>query len=193
MNLTKHFYKRWVERIVGIKTEKEVNTYIQKNRDQIYEHANKTFEYADFVWQGQIRDNQTKMFYIKDDTILVANTQGDTLVTVYKIDFGFPRETNQMVRKDLVQKIGELREKKEQEEADKQEGLDLAKQEVDKLSMVINNTQEQLDNYKKQKKFAEDNVKNIRDDYLSCALEMKRYAITLIDSQSYKEDVESRS
>lgn len=57
LNLTKHFNERWTERIVGITDEKTMREYITQNQKMIAEHANKTFEYATFIFRGQLGDN----------------------------------------------------------------------------------------------------------------------------------------
>lgn len=190
-NLTNHFFKRWTERIVGITTEREKTDYINKNREQIIDHANKTFEHANFIWSGQIGDNTTKNFYIEDDIIFVTNTTNDALITVYKVDLGFTPELNVTVRKGLVDEIQKLTKEKEAIEYQIMEEVENKKHKSEQLADEIKIVEQQLANLKTQKKFVDEEVKNIGSKSLNTGLELKRFTMMLVNSKEYKEDLRS--
>lgn len=191
INCTNHFAERWVERIVGLKDDREKREYMSKNRDMITQHANTMFENADFLWKGQIGDNTTKHYYMKDDTVLITNTTNDAFVTVYKIDLGFTPELNVTVRKGLVAEIEKLREEKESIEETILTELVLKESEASSLEEEEKIIQEQLKNVQARRKFINEEVKNIKSKSLNTGLELKRYTMMLVNSQEYKEDLRS--
>lgn len=191
LNCTNHFLERWVERMVGIKEDKEKREYMSKNRDMIVQHANTMFENATFLLKGQIGDNTTKNYYIKDDTILISNTTDDALITIYKIDLGFTPELNVQVRKGLVQEIEKLNEQKQDIESHIKYEVEMKKHESSCLDDEAKILEEQLNNVRKRKKFLDEEVKMIENKSLNTGLEVKRYTLMLVNSQEYKEDLRS--
>ncbi|AYP68326.1 hypothetical protein PQE75_gp153 [Bacillus phage vB_BcoS-136] len=188
-NCTKHFLERWVERIVGITTEKERNTYITENREMIIEHANKTFEFSQFIYKGQIGDNVTRNYHIKDDIVFVTNTTDDAFITIYKVDLGFTEELNSTVRKGLITEIEKLRNEKEEIEFKILEEIEDKEHEVSSLQDQIKIMEEQLANLRKQKEFAEAEIKNVKSKSLNTGLELRKYTMMLVNSKEYKKDL----
>lgn len=188
-NFTNHFYLRWTERIIEITTEREIKDYIANNKDMIREHASKTFEFAEHIYTGQIGDNITRNYYIKDDIIFVANTTNDALVTVYKVDLGFTEELNATVRRGLIEEIHKLADEKDEIEFKMLEEVEKKQFEIESMDEQIKLLQEQLNNMKKSKEFKEQEVKQIKKDSINVGLELKRYALMLVNSKEYKEDL----
>lgn len=190
-NCTKHFIERWVERIVGITTAQEAFEYIRDNRDMIVEHANKTFEYAQFLYKGQIGDNITRNYYIEDDIVFVLNTSNDAMITVYKVDLGFTPELNAHVRKGLIMEIIRLTEEKV--EADFQILVELEDKEhqVASINDEIKIVEEQLKNLKQQRDFANEEIKQIKGKSLNAGLELKKFTLMLVNSKEYKKDLQN--
>jgi len=188
-NCTKHFIERWVERIVGIKTEKEARDYISENRDMIAEHANKTFEYAQFIYKGQIGDNITRNYHIKDDLVFVTNTTDDAFITIYKVDLGFTPELNATVRKGLIEEIQKLRVEKEEVEFQILMEVEDKEFQVESMEDNIKILEEQLANLKKQRDFAQEEVKSIKSKSLNVGLDLRKYTLMLVNSKEYKKDL----
>lgn len=190
-NLTNHFYERWTQRIVGITTEREIKDYISKNKQMISDHANETIERAEFLWKGQIGDNVTRNYYIKDDTIFITNTTDDALITVYKIDFGFPEDVNKIARRRLTDEVQKLTLGKIELELQVMEQVDKAYHEADQLEEEIKLLKEQIDNLERQRVFKKDEAKMLQSKSLNTGLELKRFTMMLVNSQEYKEDLRS--
>lgn len=190
-NCTNHFNQRWTERIVGITTEREMKEYISSNKEMIAEHANKTFEFAEHIYKGQIGDNITRNYHIKGDIVFVTNTTDDAFVTVYKVDLGFPEELNTTVRKGLIEEIHKLQEEKDEVEFKMLEEVEQKEFEIESMDEQIKILREQIDNLKKARDFKEQEVKQIKKDSINVGLELKRYALMLVNSKEYKEDLVS--
>lgn len=189
-NLTAHFYERWVERILGMGSDKAtLKEYINTNRDKIAEHANTTFEYAEFVWKGQLGDNITRNFYIKDDMVFVTTTDDTAFITVYKVDLGFTPELNTHVRKGLMKEIEKLRIAKDEAEFEIELQVDVKKNEINQMDDMIRVMEEQIANLKTRRKMLESEVKSLQVQSINTGLELKKYALTLVNSQEYKKDI----
>ncbi|OJT57413.1 coiled-coil domain-containing protein [Bacillus licheniformis] len=188
-NCTNHFNLRWTERIVGIEGEKEIKDYVAKNKDLIYEHANKTFEFATFIYKGQIGDNVTRNYHIKDNIIFVTNTSDDAFITTYKIDFGLPEDLNVTIRKRLIEEIEKLRNEKEDIELKILEEVEDKEHEIETTEDNIKILEEQISNFRKQKEFLQNEVKSIKSRSLNVGLELKKYTLMLVNSKDYKKDL----
>src|SRR5690625_3771215 len=190
VNCTNHFLKRWVERIVGITTNQEANEYINKNRDTIIEHANKTLNYAEHIYTGQINDNITRNYHIKDDIVLITNTTNDALITTYKVDLGFTEELNSVVRKGLIEEVRKLSDEKEGIDLQALNDIEDKKYEISSLEDRISILQEQVDNLKMEKAFKENEVRQMNKKSLNTELELKKHVLTLVNSKEYREDLQ---
>lgn len=191
MNLTKHFSERWVERIVGITDDKEIREYIGQNQNMIAEHANKTFEYATFIFKGQLGDNITRNYYIEDEIVFITNTTDDAFITVYKVDLGFTSELNSTVRKGLIEEIKRLEQEKEDVEFQILLEVEDKEHEVVSLDDNIKILEEQLKNMKQRKDHVQAEVKSIKSKSLNTGLELKKYVLMLVNSKDYKKDLVS--
>lgn len=191
MNSTKHFNLRWTERVTRIKGEKEVKEYISKNKEMINEHANKTFEYATFIYKGSIGDNQTRNYYVKDDMVFVTNTTDDAFITIFLVDLGFTDELNMTVRKGLIEEIQRLSDEKEVIEAEIINEIDDKESEVLAMEGEIEVLSQQLANLKERKNFLKGTVNNIEKKSLHTELELKRYTMMLVNSKEYRNDLTS--
>jgi Chromosome segregation ATPases len=188
-NCTKHSLERWVERIVGITDIRERKEYIAKNSDILKEHINKTLEYAEFIYKGQIGDNITRNYYIHNDIILVLNTANDAVVTVYKVDFGFPHELNLQVAKGLLAEIRRLSEEKGKLDLAALEEIERLKATRDSLDQQEEILKEQLRLIQERKKAIDEEIKTHNSEAKVVELDIKKYTQQLVNSKEYKEDL----
>lgn len=190
LNLTKHFTQRWVERVVGIKDEKERNEYMSRNQEQIKEHANRTFHHATYLWSGQLGDNVTRHYYIEDDIIILTNTTNDAFITTYRIDFGFPAEANAAVRKSLIQEIRKYTAQKEEVEFRLLEETEAKHNELMKVSEQIKIVKDQLKSLEQHEQHVKQELKTINIKSTALDLEIKKNTNLLLNSKEYREDLQ---
>lgn len=190
-NCTKHALERWTERVVEITTEKERDAYIRQNEQKLKENMNTTLEYAEFIYKGQIGDNITRNYYIKDNIVFVLNTQNDAIITVYKVDFGFTPEINLQVSKGLIKEIRKLVEEKEKIDFEVLEEHEKIKHEIHLLEQQEAILMQQLKITKERKKFVEEEEKSITSQSQIVELDIKRHTNNLVNSKEYKEDLKT--
>jgi hypothetical protein len=190
-NCTKHSIERWVERIVDIKTKQERDEYIRDNSEIIKEHMNKTLEFAEFIYKGQIGDNVTRNYYIHNDIVFVLNTTDDAIITVYKSDFNFTPEINLQVSKGLIKEIHKLVAWKEELDFEVLEEAEKMKAESEGLMIQIQYTQEQLKLMQDKKKSIDEAVKQLDIKSRVVDLEIQKHTNHLVNSKEYREDLKT--
>lgn len=190
-NITKHFMIRWAERIVGLASapKQEINEYITVNREKIASDANKSFEYATYLYTGQIGDNTTKNYYIKDDMIFVTNTDDSAFVTIYKVYLGISEKISTMIRKEIVQLIEELQKEKYEADFAVEQEVEEKTEEIRRMDEEIKILAEQLNIMKERRKFADEQVRDIKKKSINVGLELKKKVLVLVDSKEYKDDL----
>lgn len=115
MNLTDHACFRYAERIVNLE-RKEAKRYAIRNRDKIVRYVTKMIDHATFIWCGRLGSNQERNFYLRDSIILVTDKHDETVITLYRADYGFSEETNRQFVKELLEEI-----EKDQDDIKKEE------------------------------------------------------------------------
>lgn len=190
-NCTKHFIERWVERIQEITDKQTAIEYIRDNREQIIEHANKTFDFAQFIYKGQIGDNITRNYYIQEDIVFVTNTDDTALITVYKVDLGFTPELNSTVRKGLMEEIRKLSQEKDDIEFQMLTELEDKQQNLDFFEDEITIYKEKIKNLEQQRDFIKLEIKNIKSRSIDVGLSIKKFVLNLVNSKEYKADLQN--
>lgn len=192
MDVTRHIIRRYAERIEGIKDETELNRYVTLNSDLIKERILKIYEFSTWIYRGQVgTDKTTANFYLRDDIVLVGDSNETKLYTLYRIDFDFPPETNKLIVKDLMSAMKTLRE-----------NLDTVQKEVDSYveerQYVIEDCDQQLRNLKSQieiieqrKRTAKDEIDCKQGDISLINKKIENYANKLCNSLEFKKDINS--
>lgn len=189
VNCTKHSVKRWVERILGVTTDKERDDYIRDNNEQIKQHINTTFEYAEFIYKGQIGDNTTRNYFIDKDIVFVTNVTNDAVITVYKVDFNFTHDLNLTVAKGLIAEIKKLVEDKDKVEFKQLVETERLEDEFEKLSVELELAKKQVAIIEAKKKSVFTSIKETKRDTELIELEIKKHTNHLINSKEYRDDL----
>ncbi|HDR4373513.1 hypothetical protein QUF96_03190 [Bacillus bombysepticus] len=190
MNVTKHFKRRYAQRIKNVKGKEEISLFVTTNQDKISEDAKKMMEHAIFIWKGQLGEtNITRNFYINGDIILVADTDNTALVTLYKTDYGYPAKTNRMIAKDLLENIQGLSAELEVAELAVKEELDKVDLEIDSLDVQLKSLKAQAEAIESQKKAKISERKSLFTRTRKYTEEIEKFAKMLCNSIEYKVDV----
>lgn len=189
INCTKHSLQRWVERVIGIETKLERDAYVTEMQEQLKVDMNKTLDYAMFVYKGQIGDNITRNYYLKDEIVIVTDTVNSAIITVWKIDFGFTGDLNLTIAKRLVKEIHDLNAQKEEVEFKKLLEYEVLSDSLSKLNEDERLLKEQLKIISDKRKSVETAKKELDNDVNFVELEIKKYTNQLINSKEYREDL----
>lgn len=190
MNIKNHVYERYVERILYIKDPQEIKQYIAINQLQLTSNIEKMFENSKFIWQGVVskKNNTTAKFYISDNIIIVTDTACSCIQTLYRVDFGFPEHINRQTLKGLMDELEKLNMLLEEENQNINDFLAQKEVESDNLGNEIVNLTRQLEIKKAQKEFVKNEIINKRSDAEYIRKDIDKYAFMLCNSLEFKKD-----
>jgi len=190
-NCTSHSIKRWVERVVGITDIKQRDEYIRENSEQIKQHMNKTFEYAEYVYKGQIGDNITRNYYVHNDIVFCLNTTDDAIITIYKINFGFTAEINLQISKGLIKEVRRLLEEQGKIDEEVIAEIDRKKEEEAQMAEQEELIKAQLKIVQERRKALSDEIKTIDSRSKILDFDIKRNVSQLVNSKDYRDDIKN--
>jgi hypothetical protein len=191
ISVSQHCKRRYVERIVGETNENEIRVYLSKNDERLTGHIKELFNHAELVYQGQIGDNVTRKFWLKDDIVLITDTGENKIITLYRINFNFPKELTKQVIDSLVTDLKSM-----------QEEVNVEKEKIDSV-VQENNTN--IETLKKEIAYYKSKIESIEFDINECKntnaslyqnitsihRQIDMRAAQLFNSQQYAKDLKS--
>lgn len=184
IDVTKHCKERYVERVKGITNSFDVRNYVLTNNDRIVRDINKIFNYSEFLTEDRLGgDGSIQKFYIKDDILLVLRRDESTIITLIKIDYGFPEKINRGIVKELLEEINSLKE-------------DLQESEKAILSYInVRNLEKErilnkVELLKKQIKEINIDIERKRKSINMPKLQIKKYVNMIYNSYELRRDIE---
>jgi hypothetical protein len=111
MNITKHAKQRYVERVMNISGKQQVATTMTVSSDKINKEIENLFIESRLVFDGQVGgDKANKQFYLHKDNelVFVLDSSFDNLVTIYRINFAFPKHVRDYVIEELIKTIDDF-------------------------------------------------------------------------------------
>lgn len=195
IGLTNHVKLRYVQRIVGISDENEAKQYLAINEAMVMEKILKMFEFATFVFQGQLgasKMNPTSRFYLRDDVILITDTGMSKIITMYKVDFGLPERTTRIAIKDLMEDMGAAQELYEAAKVEALITTDQVRFQLENYTSSISNLEGQLKILKELKEMSEKELQNLNHRPALLAKQVEDCASKICYSLDLKRDIEQR-
>ncbi|APM37347.1 hypothetical protein [Clostridium kluyveri] len=190
IDLTKHCKVRYVERVKGITGNFAVQEYVAANNERIIQDVNKIFTYSDFLTEDQIGgDKTTKRFYIKDDILLVLRSDESAIITLIKVDFGFPVKTNRNIVKDLLVEINLLKEDLEENERSIVDYVNARTLERERYFDKIQLLQEEINSLNLTIKQIDVDIEKKKESTKVSKLKLKEYVNMICNSRAFKDDL----
>lgn len=180
--VTDHCAERYANRIVGIDDTKESKRYAVQNRDMIVKNCNKMYKYSQKIYTGNINgDKTTKHYYLSDDIILVVNTKKTCIITLYKVDWGYPRENTRVALESVVKQL-QLSHKKAKEV---KRDLDNVRRQRDQVAQEIKDLRSRLQDLENQHAELDKSVRQQQRKTRYLSDKIDREALLLCDSFRY--------
>ena len=185
IGITNHCKHRYVERIKNISGYNEIRQYAVQNDEIISEHINKLFEYSTFLYKGSIEKSKPiNNFHINSHIVLVLDQNKECIITIYKVDFGFPERTNKLVIKDLINEVEDIsfNIKYDTEQLDAFREQEEVKLEA--IELEINQLQDKIKNLVNQKEEIEEDIISRKVSIDMQSRKAEKYIKMLCDSKS---------
>lgn len=190
IDLTKHCKVRYVERIKGIIGDFAVQEYVAANNERIIQDVNKIFTYSDFLIEDRIgEDKVVRRFYVKDDILLVLSKDESVIVTLIKVDFGFPGKTNRNIVKDLLVEINLLKEDLEESERSIVDYVNAKTLERERYFDKIQLLQEEINSLNLTIKQIDVDIEKKKESTKVPKLKIKEYVNMICNSRAFKDDL----
>jgi hypothetical protein len=190
MNVTNHALDRYVERIIGITDMTTGRQHINSNREKIVENVNKMVEHAQLICTMQINgDKSTKNYWLRDNIVLVTDTANTTIITLYRIDFGFDEEIDRVVTDSLLEKIKLLKIKLESKKETIADTVSYKETELSNVESEIINLKERLFMLDVKKNTLQSEIKVVYNDAEMINKEIEVHALKICNSAEYKKDL----
>ena len=164
VKVSQHAKSRWIERMNGITDDKEINRYLVSNSDKVVKDIKKSFENADFIFRGQLGKNHTTSdYYLLSDLVFVF--EKDTIITLFKVDFGIEYEDlNETIKRSLITAL--QRAVANQQDIKSKSGVKTKriKDDIIKVNSEINSYRKQIDLLSIKKSGLEGQLKSVEAD-----------------------------
>ncbi len=189
INIKKHFYERFVERVVGITDRQAMQIHIATEKEKLTKDILAMFEHAVFVYRGQIGNNFTCNFYMRDHMIMIADSQNSALITIYKCDYGFPEATNRKIAKDMFDRSQEILQEIFNAEKDIKEVIEQQELELTTIDVQIKALEEQVKILRQRKEATTLSITSTRGSVSFLNKELEKCAALLCNSIEYRKEV----
>lgn len=145
VTVSQHAKSRWVERMNGITDDKEIKRYLVSNSDKVTKDILTSFDNADFVFRGQLgKDHTTSDYYMLNDLVFVF--EKDTIITLFKCDFGLPySDLNETIKRSLITALQRAIEEQQKSKSESGVKIKKLKDEIAKVNSEINGYRNQID------------------------------------------------
>ena len=188
MNITAHARERYVERIKGITTKREIRQYIAENLEIIDEHINKLFKHSTEVFEGQIGgDKTTKKFFLNGDICLVVHN--DVIITIYILNYAFPDKLKKTIIDGLVEEITKLQSEINEESEKVNNRREEIKLSIDNLKSEIEVLQAQIEHKESQIRGYEHELTTLNKEIVIKNKILQTYAEQLLKTSEYKKEL----
>ena len=183
VKVSQHAKSRWVERMNGIDDEGSVKRYLVSNSDKVVKDIKKSFENADFVFRGQLgKDHTTSDYYMLNDLVFVF--EKDTIITLFKVDFGIEYEDlNETIKRSLITAL--QRAVADQQDVKSKSGVEAKriKNNISQVNAEINSYRKQIDLLALKKSGLEGQLKSVESDVSLANTKVSTLATKLLYSK----------
>ena len=186
--LTRHVKQRYCERILRV-PETEIKAYMVEHDDRISSDLLKMLEHSTYLWRGQLFDNVTKDYHLADDIVLCVASESGTLVTLFRVDFGFPPDVNKSTLKSLVAEKNKVDKKRiKAEQTVEQRTLPIRNELMD-VEEQLGHLKAQVETLEARKDALERELSTAGYEVQMHAHEAERIAKMICNSVELKEDI----
>lgn len=193
VNVTNHARIRYCERILGMTDRQEIKQYLAQNNEKVTTDLNKMHEYSQHIYRGQIGDNVTRAYRMADNIVLVMNSQGDAIVTLFKCVFDFGEDMDRKIIKHELESIKELNDYLDEVDIEIEEFIEGRQAKSTNIDLQLKALEEQIKLLRQQKSFIDDEVKNKRSEREFASKEVQKRAIRICNSIEYRSDLNEKA
>jgi hypothetical protein len=134
-------------------------------------------------------DKSTKNYWLRDNIVIVTDTGNSTLITLYRIDFGFGTDVDKMITDKLLEEISSFNDKKMATENVVANEIEDKETKIANIEASISQMQQMLDFFKLKKETLINEVKIANKDIELINKEIEVRALKICNSAEYRKDL----
>jgi hypothetical protein len=189
MNISKHAYRRYAQRYKTNDTGMELEQYVSRNKERLTEEINTMLDYAELVFVGQLRGNTTRKYYYQAGSIIITDVNNSSVITIYKISYGFTPEIDMQIAKGLVEEIKVKEEEVEKHKHEIEPLLESLNASKEGLENDIERLEKQLKDKKEQFNYVDNTISGYEEDVSASEEEAHELTNKLVGSKDFQEDL----
>lgn len=190
MDITVHCRERYVERIIGIDNKKEIKEYAKEHLKELEDEITNLYKNGQPVYYGKIgRARQDSSYILNKDIVMVLNSKEDIIVTLYKVDFGFPDKTNKKVLNDLMKELKNINNEINNMKTETANKNKIREVEIENLNLSIKAFETKIDVLEAKKKVLYQEKEADEKTIESINAERDRLCKMICNSLDYKLDL----
>ena len=172
-----------------IESDSEIKQYINQHRDKLTREITNFFNQSKYLWSGQLGDKTVRNFYVKDNYYIVCSKDNENMITIIKIDFGFPEKILLQTINSFIEVIEEINQKVEASRNKAKEIVSEKEAQINILNSEIELKQRELNCLKGKKNTLEAEINVAYNESLTLGLEAEKYIVKLFYSKDYTSDI----
>jgi len=170
-------------------SDSEIKQYIIQHREKLTREITNFFNESKRLWSGQLGDKTTRNFYVKGNHYIVCSKDNENMITIIKIDFGFPEKITLQTINSFVEAIEEINQRVEASRNKAKEIVSGKEAELNILNNEIELKQKELNCLKGKKNTLEAEINVAYNESLVFGLEAEKYIVKLFYSKDYTSDI----
>ena len=164
-------------------------TKVSEWENEIYDKFNKSI----FLTQSAFdKDNQKSNFFIyKDEKIIFVTTTGnDKIITLYKVDYGFGEDVNNITMNALLKEVEKFKDKRTKYQVKHSKDLEQKEMAINSLDFEINMLKEKIKLLDTQKAIIEAELDLYKNTIDNMSKEIENKCHSIAHSIGYKRQEE---
>ena len=187
--LTRHVKQRYCERILHI-AQSEVKPYMVQNDERITADITKMLEYAILFWTGQIFEYATTEYWLNGDVVMLVSTDSaKSLITLFRVNFGFPEDVNKSTLKGLIAEKNKAEKKRNKAEQTVEQRTTPIRNELMDVEEQLGHLKAQIEALETRKDALERELSTATYEVQMHTHEVDRIAKMVCNSMELKEDI----
>lgn len=189
INCTKHSLEQYARRIKLIDKE-DIKSSIVVNGEIYEKDLNKMYDNSKIIYTGTFsKKHNCANFRLVDNIMLITDKNDQNIITLYRIDFGFGRNTDKVILENLLKELNEDKavymQKKEQVDRERER----LGTEYSQLLLDISAKKNEIESLEEYKKSLEQYMDTYGVDAIEAKEKMDEVARKIVYSIEYKNSI----
>ena len=141
------------------------------------------------LFKGQIKDKITRHYYLQGNRVYITDTEDNTVITTYPIEYGFGEEIDKTIANGLLKELAEAEKEAEQARVDTEGTIADVKAKLDLADNQIKSLEAKLSLAKKEKDVLKSNLDLATAKNTESIRNVKDVAYKIINGKFFTQEI----